>query len=179
MDIYFVIIHLLKIFLWNILAQNVFCLFLFGLFWFYVRDIVSIILGGYFIIFSKKAEDRMHRFHQNATIEGVRACWNKARHPILWRITQMKQPLKIAIHRRKLTTIKRQSDNSLIDCYLYFQGTEESLKKARHVVINYPGGYEMSWFCLLSLLFLIAMNLQNRVRIILFYFLFGLSLVCK
>eukprot|EP01083_Nonionella_stella_P038144 103850_1 len=30
----------------------------------WLRDILSILLGGYYIIFSKKAENIMHRFHQ-------------------------------------------------------------------------------------------------------------------
>lgn len=104
------------------------------------RNTVSIILGGYYIIFSKKAEDRMHRFHQNATIKGIRACWNKGRHPLLWRISQLKQPTKIAMHRKRINTIFRQDGRTLIECYLYFQGSISDLKNARNIVIVYPGG---------------------------------------
>ena len=103
------------------------------------RQIIQIILGAYFILFPNKAEDRMLRFHQNPTIEGIRLCWEKGRHPLLWSAAQLQQPLKIKIH-RKLIPILRKVDGSVIKCYMYFQGTLNELKNARHVVINYPGG---------------------------------------
>ena len=105
------------------------------------------------ITFPRKAEDRMHRFHQHPTIEGVRACWCKGRHPLLWTITKLQERLdglRIQIHRRKyvINPIKilnidpNRNDENLapIEAYLYFQGSEEQLSKCKHLVINYPGG---------------------------------------
>ena len=114
----------------------------------WLRDTLSVLLGAYYIIFTNKAEDRMHRFHQEATIEGVRACWTKGRHPLLWKITKFNQRNKINIHRRhiiidpiKILNIRTNEENlSPINVYLYFQGTDEELSKSKHVVINYPGG---------------------------------------
>eukprot|EP01083_Nonionella_stella_P168873 571420_1 len=90
----------------------------------------------------------MHRFHQEATIEGIRACWTKARHPLLWTITKSKEKIRINIHRRliqinpiSVLNIPNNNENLCpIDVYLYFQGTEQELSESRHLVINYPGG---------------------------------------
>ena len=118
------------------------------------RDILVVVLGVYFIVFNKKAEDRMHRFHNQAAgedgIKGIRACWSKGHHPLLWRITKFKEKSRfwINIHRRHIVIDPvailqlDKSDENLcpIDVYLYFQGTEEELSRAQQLVINYPGG---------------------------------------
>ena len=112
------------------------------------RQILALALGGYFIIFNKRGENRMHRFHNQATIEGIRACWTKARHPFLWRLTKLKEKTRIKIHRRRITIdpvsilhLNATDENLVpIDVYLYFQGTDEELSNAKQMVINYPGG---------------------------------------
>merc|ERR1719204_2885094 len=69
----------------------------------WLRDMLVVpVLGVYFVIFNQRAEDRMHRFHNQATIEGIRACWQKGRHPILWRITKFNEKKRIQIHRRHI-----------------------------------------------------------------------------
>lgn len=107
----------------------------------YLRDSITVLLMGYYLLFGRAAEDKMNRIKQVANVEIMRACWEKNKHPLLRTITQtLDSTKKINIHRRLLPGILREDDRSHIPCYLYYQGSENELAKERKVVLHFPGG---------------------------------------
>ena len=106
----------------------------------FLRDTVALVLGLWYVLFNAQGEAIMHRFHQEPTLQGIRRCWTKGRHPVLWSVSQLKDAhRRIAIHRRAVTLLSREDGRAIL-CYLYFQGSERQLQRARRVVLHYPGG---------------------------------------
>jgi len=102
-----------------------------------IRDTLSFIMGLYYLVFSRKAEEKVNRFQAQVTPELIRAMWQKGQHPVLKFFSGLLEP-KLPINGREVHVPRK--DGSLIRCVLFFNGTDEQLRRASSLVLQFPGG---------------------------------------
>ncbi|KAG5357293.1 Hormone-sensitive lipase [Yarrowia sp. C11] len=106
----------------------------------YVRDLMSIVLTMYYLVFSDAADEKVRRFRLKTTVESCRVSWEKGRNPYAGALAKLLLP-KINIY--KDVFVKRPAHSEYeepVECLLLFDGTAEQLKAQKKVIYHLHGG---------------------------------------
>lgn len=106
----------------------------------YARDLLSIVLTVYYLIFSDAANEKVRRYRLKTTVESCRVSWEKGRNPYAGAIAKLLLP-KINIY--KDVFVKRPAHSEYeepVECLLLFDGTAEQLKNQKKVIYHLHGG---------------------------------------
>lgn len=104
------------------------------------RDLMSIVLTMYYLVFSDAANEKVRRFRLKTTVESCRVSWEKGRNPYAHAIAKMLLP-KINVYRDVF--IKRPAHSEYeepVECLLLFDGSVEQLKNQKKVIFHLHGG---------------------------------------
>lgn len=106
----------------------------------YARDLLSIVLTMYYLVFSDAANEKVRRFRLKTTVESCRVSWEKGRNPYANAIAKALLP-KINIYRDVFVKRPAQSEyEEPVECLLLFDGTAEQLKNQKKVIFHLHGG---------------------------------------
>jgi len=102
-----------------------------------LRHALMVALSVYYLIFFRRAENKVDAFRRSMTHESVRSCWEKGTTPVLAFIDRLARkrcqmdlvPLKI-----------RSPDGHDIECKIFFDGSAEELANQSKLVLDLPGG---------------------------------------
>ncbi|KAG5365964.1 Hormone-sensitive lipase [Yarrowia sp. B02] len=106
----------------------------------FCRDILSIVLTFYYLIFSDAANEKVRRYRLRTTVESCRVSWEKGRNPYAGALAKLLLP-KINIYRDVF--VKRPANSEYeepVECLLLFDGTAEQLKNQKKVIYHLHGG---------------------------------------
>ncbi|KXS13716.1 alpha/beta-hydrolase [Gonapodya prolifera JEL478] len=114
----------------------------------WLRDVLSVLFSAYYLLVPNEAEKTSKAFLSQATVEMMRISWGKAENPILHLISSLSYP-RIPIRRwisiprpepPSPSSFENEGELEGTRALLYFDGTEEELRRADAVVVHYPGG---------------------------------------
>lgn len=106
----------------------------------YARDLLSIVLTFYYLVFSDSANEKVRRFRLKTTVESCRVSWEKGRNPYAGALAKLLLP-KINVY--KDIFVKRPAHSEYeepVECLLLFDGTAEQLKTQKKVIFHLHGG---------------------------------------
>jgi acetyl esterase/lipase len=106
--------------------------------WPWLRNVVSIVMGVWYMIFARQGEDKVNAFRQVQTIDAIRRTWEKGQHPLLRTISALRMP-KLEMKGIPVN-IARPHGSGLVDSYLYFDGNATDLARQTRVVCHFHGG---------------------------------------
>ncbi|CAG8511705.1 9227_t:CDS:10 [Ambispora leptoticha] len=108
----------------------------------FLKDIMSLVFSGYYLIFADQAEEKTRRIRATVTVEHIRASWERMLNPYLHAAISLTHP-HLRIHQRKIY-IQRPKENPYskkqITAYIYYSGTEDSFQVADRIILDFPGG---------------------------------------
>ncbi|WWD15824.1 hypothetical protein CI109_100248 [Kwoniella shandongensis] len=108
----------------------------------WLKDIVSVIFAGYYLIWATEGDEVLRRFRAVCSVEMLRVTWEKTRNPYVRLFTTFHRPrLTIVRH----ITIPRPPTSSRanlppVRTMLFFHGSEDELAAATELIVDYPGG---------------------------------------
>jgi len=107
----------------------------------WIRDIASILLTVYYLIFAEAADEKVRRYRATITVEQLRVSWEKPiRNPFVRLITSVN-----AGRIRMLREIRiRRGDQEPVAAWLYWNGTQAELAQCDKLVLSLTGGGAVS-----------------------------------
>lgn len=104
------------------------------------RDLLSILLTFYYLVFSDAANEKVRRFRLKTTVESCRVSWEKGRNPYAAALGKLMHP-KVGVY--KDVFVKRPPHSEYeepVEALLLFDGTPEQLKSQKKVIFHLHGG---------------------------------------
>ncbi|KAF9520305.1 hypothetical protein BS47DRAFT_1335907 [Hydnum rufescens UP504] len=106
----------------------------------FLRDIISVFLSGYYLVYAREADEKLRRFRALCTVEMLRTTWEKATNPYLLAMTYFDRP-RIQIMRQILLPRPPGSKyKKPISAWLFFSRSERELSWATDLILDFPGG---------------------------------------
>lgn len=103
----------------------------------WLREMFSVLFTVYYMLFAHQADEKVRKIRATITAQQLRNSWEKTGTPILGFLSSIGRP-SIRIIRK--FEIDRGEDLRPVSGWIYFDGTEEELKRQEKVVISFPGG---------------------------------------
>ncbi|KAG1057382.1 hypothetical protein G6F46_000537 [Rhizopus delemar] len=105
----------------------------------WLREILSIIISLYYLVFADAADEKVRRIRATISIEQLRYSWEKADHnPILRTISRlMIQPRMVL---RDRMNVKRSNGKPLTEIYRYYAGPMDTYADQDTILLSIPGG---------------------------------------
>lgn len=105
-----------------------------------LRDTMAILLSLYYLVFARRAENKVAAFRRSQTIESLRATWQKGEHPLLAAVAGARRPA-LACRARALEVPRAEGEGGgAVPCSLWFAGDDEQLRRVTRLVLHFPGG---------------------------------------
>jgi acetyl esterase/lipase len=113
----------------------------------WIRDIMSVVFTIVYMLFPDAADEKVRRFRLNASIDSIRASWQKATNPYFYMITMfdrgylgIRKNLSIPAPSVKFPSAFPLQPKGNIKARLYFHGTSKQLRDCTSLIFHIPGG---------------------------------------
>ncbi|CED84341.1 Hormone-sensitive lipase HSL [Phaffia rhodozyma] len=104
----------------------------------WLRDLCGFLFGCYYAVYADEADEKLRKFRAVATVEMLRACWEKQTNPYLRLISASRRPSIPIV--RSLLLARPSGSKPPIKALLFFDGTVDELARCRDVILDFPGG---------------------------------------
>jgi len=106
----------------------------------WLRDLLSILFSGYYLIYATEADEKLRRYRAVPTVEVLRITWEKTSNPIIQLFTRRHRP-SIPIKRKFIFPRPYGSKYTKpITCWLYSARSDFELVRTKNLILDVPGG---------------------------------------
>lgn len=108
----------------------------------WLRDILSCVFAGYYLLFANEADEKLRRYRAFCTIDMMRGTWEKTTNPYIRAITWFHRP-SLPIARPILLprpTLGAHAKRPIKAWLFYAKGKEAALSREEELYLDFPGG---------------------------------------
>jgi acetyl esterase/lipase len=108
----------------------------------WLRDLCEILFSGFYLFNPELARQKVNTVRKNLNIDYLRVSWNKAHSTYISYMNEKVKP-KLMKYDPKRVLIARPAGSYYTEpivAWVYFNGTQEDLKRQKKVVLDFPGG---------------------------------------
>ncbi|KAF8331118.1 uncharacterized protein EI90DRAFT_3016550 [Cantharellus anzutake] len=106
----------------------------------FLRDLMSILFTGYYLVFAGDADEKLRRFRAVCSVEMFRATWEKTSNPYLRVIGYFDRPRLPVVQTLHIPRPASSKHSIPIKIKLFFSRTERELAWMNELVLDLPGG---------------------------------------
>lgn len=106
----------------------------------WLRDICSLVFSVYYFVNGDEADSKIHKFREVCTLDMLRITWDKTDNPYIRAITWPFRPRVPTVRQIVFPRPKHSAYSRPISALLFFDGSESELRKAKELVLDFPGG---------------------------------------